>query len=211
MAPQSFFVAGALSTSTLLRCLGWYDDFRTAILAVNHRCSAGSWLLLRLHCAVLAHQSSCGVLWAVSELRRVSWLRWPPLWLVCAPQHVSTIGCPLPPPASGSHPPLSPSSLSFCTFLFLALPSLHLLQALSLCHSFWVHFNLSSSPKTCMAMTPWRVTGRQTLGLIWLQFADFLEDPPSLQPCPQWQGIFFSQNSTRPLNYMLGIYVISIL
>lgn len=49
---------------------------------------------------VLAHQSPCGVLWSVSELRRVPWLRRSPLWLVCAPQHVST---------AGQLPPASPS------------------------------------------------------------------------------------------------------
>lgn len=139
------------------------------------RFSEDSWLL-HPHCAVLAHQSSCGVLRAVSELWRVSWIRWSPLWLVCAPQHVSTIGCSLPPPPSGSHPPLCPSSHSFTLFALL-LPPLHRWQASWLFRAFCVHFSLSSSPKTwtewCQVriwQSPWQWHPgdhrRQILGLI---------------------------------------------
>ena len=66
---------------------------------------------LRLPCdPVLAHQSPCGVLRSVSELRRVPWLGRSALWLVCAPQHVSTTGSSLLPPPP---PPVIPSLLIF--------------------------------------------------------------------------------------------------
>lgn len=36
-----------------------------------------------------AHSSASGVMWPVQKLQRVPGLRGPPLWMVCAPQHVS--------------------------------------------------------------------------------------------------------------------------
>lgn len=99
MSPRSSFGSGALRSPMFLCYLRWYCSTEND----NLRCEPSGSLkidnwLLGLRCAVLAYQSSCGVLWAVSELWRVSWLRWPPLWLVCAPQHVSTICHSLLPP-----------------------------------------------------------------------------------------------------------------
>ena len=76
------------------------------------------------------------------------------MWLVCAPQHVSTIGHSLLPSLSSQE--LTCSSLSssrpVSISLILTLPSFHPFQAsLPFC-LFCVHFHLPSSTRTYMAM-----------------------------------------------------------
>ena len=89
---QGPFPHWAPSTFMLLQHFRWYTWYlEQHLFWYTAGCYAKSWPPSP-YPAVLAHQSPCGVLWSVSELRRVPWLGRPPLWLVCAAQHVSTMG-----------------------------------------------------------------------------------------------------------------------
>lgn len=95
--------------------------------------------------------------------------------------------------------PLTPLPSSLCV-----LPSLHLWQASSLFRAFWVHFNLSSSPKTWTEwrqvriwQSPWQWhpgesqktdSWTRLTSICWL----FSRAPLThTHPCPQWHRVCF--------------------